>query len=134
MRGAFGRMALVVMMVAGAGCGPRPGSRPPPPPVAVRVTNRNRADVVISLVRAGNVLRLGTVVTGQTQVLNIRNTPVERLQGIQFDIHRIGTEGDTRTRSISLGPDQMVVLRIEDLLSSSQLSVEENPSPEKRLP
>jgi hypothetical protein len=135
MRVTIGRLAVGVAVVAGMACGPKPGSAPPPPPVAVRVTNQNRADVVVSLVRSGSVVRLGTVVSGQTQVLTIRNVPLQRLQGIQFDIHRIGAEQDFRTRAVSLGPEQMVVLRIEDLLSSSQISVAEDASePGKRMP
>lgn len=125
MRGMVRAMALL-LAVAGAACGPKPGSAPRPDPVPVRVTNRNRADVVVSLVRQGTVSRLGTVVTGQTQVLTIRNVPLERLQGVQFDLHLIGTEGTVRTRPVSLGPGQMVVLRIEDLLSTTQISVAED--------
>jgi len=129
-----GAMALLLAIVASA-CGPKPGSSPRPDPVPVRVTNRNRADVVVSLVQAtGTVARLGTVVTGQTQVLTIRNVPLERLQGIQFELHLIGTEGTVRTRAVSLGPGQMVVLRIEDLLSTSQISVAEDGGAGPRLP
>ena len=127
--------ALLLAAVAAAACGQgRPSVTPRVAPVPVRVTNNNRADVVISVVRAGSAMRLGTVVSGQTQVLTIRNVPVERLQGVQFDIHQIGTEETFRTRGLSLGPEQMVVLRIEDLLSTSSLSVAENPSPAKRMP
>ena len=126
---------LLLAAVSAAACAHgRPGVTPRPVPVPVRVTNNNRADVVISVVRAGSAMRLGTVVSGQTQVLTIRNVPVERLQALQFDIHQIGTEETFRTRTLSLGPEQMVVLRIEDLLSTSALSVAENPSPGKRMP
>ena len=128
-------LLLLLLAVAAAACGHgRPGVTPRPAPVPVRVTNNNRADVVISVVRAGSVTRLGTVVSGQTQVLTIRNVPVERLQALQFDIHQIGTEETFRTRTLSLGPEQMVVLRIEDLLSTSALSVAENPASGKRMP
>jgi len=131
MRGIFRLTALSLVL---AGCGPKPGTAPRAQPVPVRVTNQNRADVVVYLVRAGSATRLGTVTTGETAVLTIRNVPLERLQGVQFDLRRIGAEGTFRTRAVSLGAEQMVVLRIEDLLSTSQISVAENPAPEKQLP
>ncbi|HEU4560543.1 MAG TPA: hypothetical protein VFS20_22015 [Longimicrobium sp.] len=117
-----------------AGCGPKPGTAPRAQPVPVRVTNQNRSDVVVYLVRAGSATRLGTVTSGSTVVLTIRNVPLERLQGVQFDIRRIGADGTFRTRPISLATEQMVVLRIEDLLTTSQVSIAENPAPAKRLP
>lgn len=129
-------LGMVVLLGSVAlGCGPKPGSAPRPDPVPVRVTNRNRADVVVSLVQSpGTVMRLGTVVTGQTQVLTIRGVPVARLQGVQFELHLIGTEGTVRTRPVSPGPGQMVVLRIEDLLSTSQISIAEDGGAGPRLP
>jgi len=135
MRGTIFRALAVGAMMAGvAGCGPKPGTAPRAQPVPVRVTNNNRADVVVYLVRSGTPTRLGTVVSGQTQVLTIRNVPLQQLQGVQFDLHRIGTESTARTRAVSLGPRQMVVMRIEDLLSTTQVSVAENPSAARQMP
>lgn len=135
MRGTIIRAVAVGVVMAGvAGCGPKPGGAPRAQPVPVRVTNNNRADVVVYLVRSGTPSRLGTVVSRQTQVLTIRNVPLAQLQGVQFDIHRIGAEGTARTRAVSLGPGQMVVMRIEDLLSTSEVSIAENPSPARRMP
>jgi hypothetical protein len=134
MRGTMRALVLVATMAAVAGCGPKPGAAPRAQPVPVRVSNNNRADVVLYLVRSGTPTRLGTVVSGQTQVFTIRNVPLQQLQGIQFDVHRIGTEATARTRAVSLGPEQMVVIRIEDLLSTSQVSVAENPSSARRMP
>jgi hypothetical protein len=135
MRGSIRALALAAVVAGStAGCGSRPGPVPRSEPVPVRVTNQNRSDVVVYLVREGATTRLGTVTTGQTQVMTIRNVPLQRLQRVQFDVRRIGADGTFRTRPVSLGPEQMVVLRIEDLLSTSQISVAENPAPEKRLP
>ncbi|HET7229340.1 MAG TPA: hypothetical protein VFJ16_05025 [Longimicrobium sp.] len=134
MRRAARMLAACALAVLAAGCGPKPGT-PRAQPVPVRVTNHNRADVVVYLVRGGNTLRLGTVVTGETRVLPIRNVPIQQLQGVQFDVRRIGVESAPfRTRAVSLGPEQMVTLTIEDLLTTSQISVAENPAPEKMRP
>jgi hypothetical protein len=130
------RLLALVLAICGlsAGCGPKPGTAPRAQPVPVQVTNQNRSDVVIYLVRAGSTTRLGTVTSGATAVLTIRNVPLARLQGVQFEIRRIGADGIFRTRPVSLGTEQMVVLRIEDLLTTSQVSIAENPAPAKRLP
>ncbi|HYH80094.1 MAG TPA: hypothetical protein VEX86_09855 [Longimicrobium sp.] len=134
MRGTLRALALAAVLAGAAGCGPKPGIAPRAQPVPVRVTNQNRADVVIYMVRSGTQARLGTVVSGETTTLTIRNVPLEQLQRVQFDVRRIGADGTFRTRQVSLGREQMVVLRIEDLLSTSQVSVAENPSPAKQLP
>lgn len=135
MRRLFGLLALSLLVSsASAACAPKPGTAPRAQPVPVRVTNQNRSDVVIYLVRAGSATRLGSVTTGETAVFTIRNVPLQRLQGVQFDIRRIGADGTVRTRPISIGTEQMVVLRIEDLLSTSQVSIAENPAPAKQLP
>lgn len=134
MRRIFRLLALSLLVSSAAACAPKPGTAPRAQPVPVRVTNQNRSDVVVYLVRAGSATRLGTVTTGETAVLTIRNVPLERLQGVQFDVRRIGADGVFRTRPISLATEQMVVLRVEDLLSTSQVSIAENPGPAKRLP
>jgi hypothetical protein len=136
MRATLRALAVAGAMMAAAGCGPKPGSGPRPQPVPVQVTNRNRSDVVLYLLRGGSSTRLGTVVSGQTRTLVIRSVPPTQLNDLQFDVKRIGAEGLFRTRAVSLGPEQMVVVRIEDLLTTSEVTVAENPAPAggKRLP
>lgn len=116
-----------VAVLAVAGCGPRPGDPRPAPPVAVSVTNRNRSDVDVFVTRGGSVVRLGTVVSGATRGLVVRNLPRAPVQTLRFQVHRIGAEGDFALPAVAVSPGESVALTVEDLLTSSVVAVCNDP-------
>jgi hypothetical protein len=119
------RLAATLLALAGAaGCGPRPGSRPAPvPPVTVQVTNQNRADVNLYVLRGGTRTRLGTVVAGGSRTFRLRHLPGPTVQQLGFEVQRIGAEGVYVLRRVAVAPGQEVHVRVQDLLSTSQVTV-----------
>ncbi|MFL5384863.1 MAG: hypothetical protein ACJ8GN_20270 [Longimicrobiaceae bacterium] len=109
-------------------CAPRPGDPRPTPPVEVRVTNNNRSDVNLYVLRGGTRTRLGTVVAGNTQVLSIRHLPAMGVQQLGFEVQRIGAEGIFSLPRVAVVPGQSVRIRIEDLITTSEISVSEDGS------
>ncbi|HYJ78491.1 MAG TPA: hypothetical protein VEW03_02720 [Longimicrobiaceae bacterium] len=121
-------MGTAVLLVAGAAaCGPKPADGPAPVPVAVHVTNLNRSDVAVYLLRAGSRSRLGLVVSGRTTVFTVRHVRPDQMRDVQFDLQRIGAEEVYRTERVTPLPGQGIVLRIEDLLTTTVVSVREGP-------
>jgi hypothetical protein len=119
-------MAGAVLALFVAGCGPRPGDPRPAPPVEVHVTNNNRADVNLYVLRGGTRTRLGTVVSGNTRVLTIGHLSAVGVQQLGFEVQRIGAEGVFSLPRVSVVPGQSVHIRIEDLLTTSEIFVGED--------
>ena len=116
-------LPLVALLAA---CGPRPGDPRPTPPVEVHVTNNNRADVNLYVLRGGTRNRLGTVVSGNTRVLAIRHLPAMGVQQLGFEVQRIGAEGIFSLPRVSVVPGQSIHIRVEDLITTSEISVGED--------
>ena len=106
-----------------AGCGRTHGPTPVVPPVDVHVTNQNRSDVNVYVLRGGTRSRLGTVVAGNTRVMSIRHLPAMAVQQFGFEIQRIGAEGVFSLPRVSVTPGQAIHIRIEDLVSTSEIYV-----------
>jgi hypothetical protein len=115
----------VAALLAAAACGPRPGDPRPTPPVQVHVTNNNRADVNLYVLRGGTRTRLGTVVSGNTRVLTIGHLPAVGMQQLGFEVQRIGAEGIFSLPRVSVVPGQSIHIRIEDLVTTSEIFVGE---------
>jgi hypothetical protein len=111
-----------------AACAPRPGDPRPTPPVQVHVTNNNRSDVNLYVLRGGTRTRMGTVVSGNTRVLSIRHLPATGVQQLGFEVQRIGAEGIFSLPRVTVVPGQSVRIRIEDLITTSEISVSEDGS------
>jgi hypothetical protein len=128
MRGQLRLAATLLALAGAAGCGPRPGSRPAAaPPVRVEVINQNRSDVNLYVLRGGTRTRLGTVVAGNSSTFRLRHLPGTGVQQLGFEVQRIGVEGVYTLRSVAVGPGQAVHIRLEDLMSTSEVSVTEGP-------
>ena len=117
-------MAVAAALLAA--CGPRPGDPRPTPPVEVHVTNNNRADVNLYVLRGGIRTRLGTVVSGNTRVLRIGHIPAMGVQQLGFEVQRIGAEGIFALPRVSVVPGQSVHIRVEDLITTSEIFVGED--------
>ena len=123
-----------LLALLAAGCGPRPGRGPAPaPPVRVHVTNHNRADVNLYVLRGGSRLRLGTVVAGNTTVLVLRHLSRAPVQQLGFEVQRIGAEGVFALQRVTVAPGQAVHIRLEDMLTTSEIFVADEGS-ERPLP
>ena len=122
------RLAATLLALAGAaGCGPRPGSRPTAaPPVRVEVINQNRSDVNLYVLRGGTRTRLGTVVAGNSGTFRVRHLPGPTVQQLGFEVQRIGVEGVYTLRQVAVAPGQSVHIRLEDLMSTSEVSVSDD--------
>ena len=138
MRAGLTKGAMALALLAAAGCRGHGAEAPRPQvPVAVEVTNHNRLDVNVYVTRAGNRSRVGTVVAGNTRRFLLRHMAWEGLQRLEFDVWRIGGEGLVRLPEVSVAPGQEVRIRIQDLASTSDISlvdVEDNAVQPKRLP
>ena len=110
-----------------AACG-RHGPTPVAPPVDVHVTNHNRSDVNVYVLRGGTRTRLGTVVAGDTRIIPIRHLPAMAVQQFGFEVQRIGAEGIFALPRVSVTPGQAVHIRVEDLVSTSEIYVADDGS------
>jgi|GEM_PF-2878473 len=123
MRGQLRRTALLLAL-AGTACGPRPGTGPgAAPPVLVHVVNQNRSDVNLYLLRGGTRTRMGTVVSGDTRTLPLLHLPASPVQQLAFEVQRIGAEGVLTLPRVSVSPGQSVHIRVQELLTTSEISV-----------
>ena len=120
------RRWLPLLALLAMGCGPRPGDPRPAPPVEVRVTNNNRSDVNVYVLRGGTRTRLGTVVSGNTRVMAIRHLPGLGVQQLGFEVQRIGADGIFALPRVAVVPGQAVHIRVEDLITTSEISVSED--------
>jgi hypothetical protein len=126
--------------LAAVGCGPKEPGRPRPArPVVVQVTNQNRSDINLYVSRSGNRARVGTVVAGNQRRFTLRNLPGEGSLRLVFEVQRIGAPGNFSLPEVSVRPGQEVVIQVQDLVSTSSISLlgeeeEEEATPAKRLP
>ena len=131
MRGTLRPAAL--LLVFAAACGPRPGSGPAAaPPVMVHVTNQNRSDVNLYVLRGGTRLRLGTVVAGDTRIIPLRHLPASPVHQLGFEVQRIGVEGVYPLPRVSVSPGQSVHIRVQEPISTSDVSVWDDGDPGPR--
>jgi hypothetical protein len=79
--------------------------------------------VNVYVLRGGTRTRLGTVVAGDTKVMPIRHLPAMAVQQLGFEIQRIGAEGIISLPRVSVTPGQAVHIRVEDLVSTSEIYV-----------
>jgi hypothetical protein len=127
MRGQLRRAATLLALAGAAACGPRPGSRPAAaPPVLVQVVNQNRADVNLYVLRGGTRTRMGTVVAGDTRVLPLLHLPSASVHQLGFEVQRIGAEGVFALPRVSVSPGQSVHIRVQELLTTSEIAVFED--------
>jgi hypothetical protein len=124
MRVQLRRTALLLALAAAAACGPRPGSGPArTPPVLVHVVNQNRSDINLYLLRGGTRTRMGTVVAGDTRTLPLLHLPASPVQQLAFEVQRIGAEGVLTLPRVSVSPGQSVHIRVQELLTTSEVTV-----------
>jgi hypothetical protein len=122
--------ATSAAVLAAAGCAstPRPGQARLQR-LEVQVENHNRADVNVYVDRNGSRIRLGTVVSGGGGTYVMRNYAPLPLQRVVFQVERIGVDRNSAGGVFSLPPvtvalGQSVRVRIEDLLTSSEVIVQ----------
>jgi hypothetical protein len=112
------------VLVAGA-CGPKPGSgrQPQAEPVTVEVSNQNRRDVRVFLIRSGTPVRLGTVVSGRTGSFTYRGLQPGASETLRIGAEVIGASTNFSSEGVRVSPGDRVLLRLEDLIQSSSISV-----------
>ena len=112
------------VLVAGA-CGPRTGSAPVPQadPVTVEVSNQNRRDVRVFVIRSGTPVRLGTVVSGRTGTFSYRGLQPGASETLRIGAEVIGANANFSSEGVRVSPGDRVLLRLEDLIQSSSVSV-----------
>lgn len=117
-------LTMSAVLVAGA-CAPKPGSGPQPraEPVTVEVNNQNRRDVRVFVIRSGTPVRLGTVVSGRTGVFTYRGLQPGMSETLRIGAEVIGSGANFSSEGVRVAPGERVVLRLEDLLQSSAISV-----------
>lgn len=127
-------LVSLALLLAAAACGGRVPPGPGPVPLEVRVNNQNRSDVNVFLLRGGARTRLGTVIANDARVFKIRNVPSAGFLELQLEVLRIGAEGVYRTPLVAVTPGQVLRLRVEDLLVTSNLTVLDAPPLPARKP
>ncbi len=117
-------VTLSALVVAGA-CGPKPGSGPRPDrePVVVEVSNQNRRDVRVFVIRSGTLVRLGTVVSGRTAAFTYRGLPAGGSETLRIGAEVIGSGANFSSEGVRVSAGERVLLRLEDLIQSSSISV-----------
>jgi hypothetical protein len=91
--------------------------------VTVEVSNQNRRDVRVFVIRSGTPVRLGTVVSGRTATLTYRGLPPGASETLRFGAEVIGSSDSFSSEGLRVAPGERVVLRLEDLIQSSSVSV-----------
>ena len=116
----------VVVLMAGllaTACGPRPANNPnAAAPITVEVTNQNRRDVTVFLIRSGTPVRLGTVISGRTSTFPYRGIPSGG-ESVRVGAEIIGSAEQYSSEPVRAVPGDRVILRLQDLLSTSGISV-----------
>jgi hypothetical protein len=109
----------------GGACGPKPGSGPQPAaePVMVEVSNQNRRDVRVFVIRSGTPVRLGTVVSGRTAVFTYRGLQPGAAETLRIGAEVIGSGANFSSEGVRVSAGERVLLRLEDLIQSSSVSV-----------
>ncbi|HEV7586529.1 MAG TPA: hypothetical protein VGO40_00270 [Longimicrobium sp.] len=135
MRGQLRRAATLLALAGAAACGPRPGSGPAAaPPVMVRVVNQNRADINLYVLRGGTRTRMGTVVAGDTRIIPLLHLPAAPVHQLGFEVQRIGAEGVYALPRVSVSPGQSVHIRVQELITTSEIAVYEDDTPASGKP
>jgi hypothetical protein len=94
--------------------------------VRVEIVNQNRSDIDVYVLRGGTRTRMGTVVAGNTRVIPLLHLPATSVQQLAFEVQRIGAEGVFSLPRVSVVPGQAVHIRIQELLTTSEISVVED--------
>lgn len=130
MRAQLRRAATLLALAAACGCGSRPGSGPraAAPPVRVQIVNQNRSDINLYVLRGGTRTRMGTVVAGDTRVIPLLHLPATSAQQLAFEVQRIGAEGVFSLPRVAVVAGQSIHIRIQELLTTSEISVVEDGS------
>lgn len=117
-------VAMSALFLGGA-CGPKPGSGPQPAaePVMVEVSNQNRRDVRVFVIRSGTPVRLGTVVSGRTAVFTYRGLQPGAAETLRIGAEVIGSGANFSSEGVRVSAGERVLLRLEDLIQSSSVSV-----------
>jgi hypothetical protein len=118
-------VTMSAAVLVGAACAPRPGSGPQPraEPVTVEVSNQNRRDVRVFLIRSGTPVRLGTVVSGRTGSFTYRGLQPGASETLRIGAEVIGANANFSSEGVRVSPGDLVLLRLEDLIQSSSISV-----------
>ena len=119
------RAVATSAVLLAAACAPKSGSGPLPraEPVTVEVSNQNRRDVRVFVIRSGTQVRLGTVVSGRTATLTYRGLQPGAGETLRFGAEVIGSSDSFASEGVRVAPGERVVLRLEDLIQSSSISV-----------
>ena len=118
-------LTVSAAVLTAAACAPRSGSGPQPraEPVTVEVTNQNRRDVRVFVIRSGTEVRLGTVVSGRTGIFSYRGLQPGTSETLRIGAEVIGSGANFSSEGVRVAPGERVMLRLEDLLQSSSISV-----------
>ena len=92
-------------------------------PVTLKVTNDNWQDVNIYLVAGATQRRLGTVVTGNTEVFDLSKVAPTTLTDVEVVIDPIGPPERYSTGRITVAPGQQLDLRVSQYIPQTSFSI-----------
>lgn len=118
-------LVLPLLLVALPGCAPAGSLSSATAGVEVRAVNRNRADVNVFAVRAGQRNRLGTVPSGQSRTFRVANVQPGTVTQLVLHVEVIGSDGSWDSPVVSIVPGHRIMLAVEDLLSASNVQMQD---------
>lgn len=119
-------VALSLLAFALPACAPAGALSSATEGVSLRATNRNRADVNVFAMRSGQRTRLGTVPSGQNRTFRIANVQPGTASQLNLRVEVIGSGSQWDSPVISVISGHSIILTVEDLLSASNVQVQEN--------
>jgi hypothetical protein len=119
-------LVLPLLVLALPACAPAGSLSTAAPGVQVRVSSASRSDVNVFAMRGGQRIRLGTVPAGQSRTFRVESVQPGTVSRLSLRVEAIGSEDEWQSDVISLIPGQDIHLRVEALIGSSHVRLQES--------